>query len=240
MEAARELTASYEGFMLTPRPGPGVCPTCFDLIERHERCYGCKHHPNALTRMVPISYSVAHERLHRALAGYKRLDGATARCCAIELGAVLWQFLERHEKCLADEAGTPSFELVTTVPSSDPLRDQQHPLRWIVGEMLVPTRGRFARLLRRSATEVAPRAFSPEKYLAERSLDGESILLIDDTWTTGANAQSAAASLRAAGARAVAAIVIGRHLNRDWGRNDDRLRALPPFDWDVCALCAPG
>ena len=73
---------------------------------------------------------------------------------------------------------------------------------------------------------------------------GRAVLLIDDTWTTGANAQSAAAALKAAGARRVAALVIGRYVNREWGHNDRRLRRLPqPFDWGRCALCdghAPG
>ena len=64
------------------------------------------------------------------------------------------------------------------------------------------------------------------------------MLLIDDTWTTGANAQSAAAALKDAGAGTVAAVVIGRHLNRDWHENDLRLRALgESFDWEHCALC---
>ena len=63
------------------------------------------------------------------------------------------------------------------------------------------------------------------------------MLLIDDTWTTGANAQSAAAALKSAGASKIAALVIGRHLHRDWSENDRRLKALrSPFDWDACAL----
>src|SRR5438309_1802020 len=72
-----------------------------------------------------------------------------------------------------------------------------------------------------------------------RPFDGEAVLLVDDTWTTGANLQSAAAALKVAGAGPVAAIVIGRHLNREWGNNDQRIRALErPFEWQKCALCA--
>jgi orotate phosphoribosyltransferase len=62
------------------------------------------------------------------------------------------------------------------------------------------------------------------------------VLLIDDTWTTGSGAQSAAAALRQAGAGPVAAVVIGRHVKRDWRENERRLRALAqPFDWSSCA-----
>ena len=42
-----------------------------------------------------------------------------------------------------------------------------------------------------------------------------------------------------AGAGPVAAVVIGRHINREWHENDRRLRAIGrPFDWGRCALCA--
>jgi predicted phosphoribosyltransferase len=102
-----------------------------------------------------------------------------------------------------------------------------------------PTRERYERLLRRSGLEVAPRTFNIGKFGSVRPLDGEPVLLIDDTWTTGASAQSAAAALAHAGAGPVAAVVIGRHINREWHENDKRLRAIPrPFDWERCALCA--
>jgi adenine/guanine phosphoribosyltransferase-like PRPP-binding protein len=75
--------------------------------------------------------------------------------------------------------------------------------------------------------------------VATRRLDDEPVLLVDDTWTTGSNAQSAAAALKRAGAGPVAALVIGRHLNRGYRDNDRRLRAIPtPFDWSACAICA--
>lgn len=63
----------------------------------------------------------------------------------------------------------------------------------------------------------------------------ENVLLIDDTWTTGANAQSAALALKAAGAGKVGVVVIGRHIREDYGDNAKRLKALPRFSWERCA-----
>ena len=124
------------------------------------------------------------------------------------------------------------------MPSGDRQRDEHHPLRRIVGELVGPTRARHERLLVRSATEIQPRAFSDQKFEPTRELSGEAVLLVDDTWTTGASAQSAAAALKLAGAGTVAAVVIGRHVNREWHENDRRLRELAqPFDWNRCALC---
>jgi hypothetical protein len=51
---------------------------------------------------------------------------------------------------------------------------------------------------------------------------------LDDTWTTGASAQSAAAALRLAGAQSVAVIVLGRHLPPAPG--------LPAFETGRCAV----
>ena len=82
-----------------------------------------------------------------------------------------------------------------------------------------------------SASPLCPRS--------RRLPTGQAVLLIDDTWTTGASAQGAAAALKAAGVRPVAAVVIGRHLNGEWHENDCRLRGIAqPFDRADCALCA--
>ena len=239
MAPVAELTARYEPVMLAPRRGAGVCADCLNLTRGFERCFACSSVSPQLDAIMPISYSVAREQLHQALAGYKRLEGAHARRLTCDLAAILWRFLAGHEHCVARAAGAASFDVVCTVPSTDRDRDERHPLRLIVGALVAPTRARHERLLRRSTTEVAPRTFDPRLYEPVRQLRGERVLLIDDTWTTGVNAHSAAAALRDAGASVVAAVVIGRHLNREWHQNDLRLRQIPrPFDWSHCAICA--
>jgi predicted phosphoribosyltransferase len=239
MATVRELSAPYENFLLGPQRGPGVCTRCFNLTDGYQHCYACTRQDVVLDAVAPISYSVAHEQLHHALAAYKRCTGPAARRLAVQLAAVLWRYLDAHEQCLAQTAGVPAFPVVTTVPSGAVARDGEHPLRWMVGEAIGVTRGRYAPLLRRSSCEVVPRSFSSDRYVAETTLAGEPVLLIDDTWTSGASAQSAAAALKAAGASIVAAVVIGRHVNREWHENDRRLRALAPFDWRRCVLCGP-
>jgi hypothetical protein len=240
MASVEELSEPYAEFMLAPRRGPGVCELCLDFTQGDRRCRSCSQTESSPSAFVAISYSVGGEQLHHALLGYKRLRGAEARDLERELGAVLWRFLSRHEACLANAAGVDAFEIVTTVPSGDRDRDLDHPMRGVVGDLVGPTHDRYKLLLTRSVAEAPPRTVEPEKFKSLRPLDGESVLLIDDTWTTGASARSATAALREAGAGAVAAVVIGRHVNREWGENDRRLRALDkePFDWGRCALCA--
>ena len=239
MPSVHELSALYENVMLGPRRGPDVCATCFNFTAGYVRCYACAHGRLVLDAMAPISYSVAREQLHHALASYKRLDGEVARRLGAILAAILWRFLAEHERCLATAAGIDRFDLVTTVPSGNPRKDETHPMCHIVGELVEPTRDRYQRLLRRTDTDVPDRTFSGSKFHATQPCHGQAVLLIDDTWTTGASAQSAAAALKAAGAGPTAAVVIGRHLNREWHQNDRRLRGIAqPFEWAECALCA--
>jgi predicted amidophosphoribosyltransferase len=238
MPSVTELTALYTNFMLGPRPGPETCAQCFNFTRGFDSCYACDHNEAWLAAVAPISYSVALEQLHHALRSYKRIGGAAGRRLTLELASVLWRFLDSHEHCVARAANTDRFALVTTVPCGDPSRDQTSPLRAMVGEIVGRTHRRYERLLRTAQASLEPHAFDLDKFIATRPLDGEPVLLIDDTWTTGASAQSAAAVLRRAGAGPVAAVAIGRHLNREWHENDRRLRGIGrPFDWERCALC---
>lgn len=237
MTSVEELSAPYASFMLGPRPGPEVCSRCFDLIGGTAGCYPCAHYGGWVDAASPISYSVAGGQLHRALRNYKRLAGPAAESCIVGLAAVVSRHLALHERCLARAAGVGGFEVVTIVPSSGSARGERHPLDQLVGERVGPVRGRYERLLRRTGAAATPHHFNIHKYEAVREVADRSVLLIDDTWTTGANVQSAAVVLKGAGARRVAALVIGRYVNRGWGDNDHHLQGMPAFDWDACAWC---
>jgi len=226
--------------LLSPRRGPGVCRRCLNLTGADGLCRACGANQHHLAAVAPISYSVGGEWLHHLIVSYKRdadpsvpdAVAAVARLCA--------EFVCAHELCVAAASGVSGFQVVTTVPSGEPLRDLHHPLRRIVGELVAPTRDRYERLLVRSETPAIPRVFDPGRYSATRQLDGEAVLLVDDMWTSGASAESAAAALLAAGAGTVAAIVVARHLNRGWRENDLSLRRLAraSFDPSRCAICA--
>jgi predicted amidophosphoribosyltransferase len=229
---------AYERVMLTPQAGFGVCRDCFNLTAGWDRCFACTQLVPSLDAIVPISYSVAREKLNAALAGYKRERGRWAQALRADLAVILERFLELHEGCVALAAGVDRFDLVTTVPSGDRGRDAAHPLRSIVGEMVDRTQNRYQRLLHRSEVGCSHRRFDRRRFISDCRLEGERVLLVDDTWTTGASAHSAAAALREAGASTVAAIVVGRHVNRSWHENDVRLQKLRPFDWCSCVVCS--
>jgi len=227
--------------LLAPRPGPGLCRDCYTPVpDGDESCRACREHEHHLAAFAPIAYSVAHESLHREIAAYKRDADPSVDVAVRHLTLLLDRFLRAHERCLAAAAGVDGFELVCTVPSGSRRRaGVAHPLEHIVGERLAPCAGRYRPLLRRSSLPVTPRRFDARRFVAIGPLAGESVLLIDDMWTTGASAQSAAAALHLAGAGTVAAVVIGRHVNRGWARNDEWLRQrAQPLDFRSCVYCA--
>lgn len=224
--------------------GPGVCRVCWGFIDPdYETCYKCGHQPDCLDAVVPITYSEHLGQMHLALRNYK--DGDTAgirRHDTIRLAAILWRFLRDHELCVAQAAGVTSFDLVTIVLSSKPERDKHSAFAELTG-WAEPIRSRLQRALEPTG-EVDGREFNSNRYRSTTSVSGKTVLLLDDTWTTGGHAQSAAHALTTAGAQKVALVVIGRHVRRDYepvhgsGENcGDILDAFPEdFDWATCAV----
>src|SRR6266704_4349101 len=85
-------------------------------------------------------------------------------------------------------------------------------------------------------------AASDHAFEVTTRLDGRRVLLVDDTFTSGAELQSAASALKLAGASIPAAVVIGRFIRPGfneaahslWQRASDR-----EFTFERCCLCDP-
>ncbi|MGE5283247.1 MAG: hypothetical protein ACM3N0_13185, partial [Chloroflexota bacterium] len=212
---------------------------CLIFVDRY------RHQPDCLDAMVPITYSEHLGQMHLALRNYKDANStAIRRHDSIRLAAILWRFLRDHESCVAHAVDTDGFDLVTIVPSSKPERDKHSPFAELTG-WIEPIKERLQRTLEPTG-EVEGREFDSNRYRAIADLADKSVLLLDDTWTAGGHAQSAAHALTAAGAQKVALVVIGRHVRRDYepvqGSGEscgDILDALPEsFDWTICAVHA--
>lgn len=241
-----EASEAYERAMRNIAPaGPNICPVCRTFIDpsKGQRCYPCAFQPDNLNAVVPITYSEKLGQIHTALRNYK--DGKSSvvrRQAAIRLAAILWRFLREHEVCAARAAKIDGFDIVTIVPSSSPQRDEHSPFRELTG-WIEPTKSRMERLLEPTG-KAKEREFSADGFKPSRKLSGESVLLLDDTWTTGSSARSASHALREAGASTVTLVVIGRHVRPEYepveGSGDtckNFLEALPEdFDWSTCAV----
>lgn len=209
----------------------GLCAACrIPVPARSARCYLCGLHAETLPGLladvvVPICYAVKGSEHARNLWLYKSgRPGAEAARAAIR--ALLVVFLRDHGRCVWRSAGMTMPTHLAVVPSGR-ARRCPHPLQSLAGPYLAL---RPAALYLRLLDEPGIRELDAGRFAAAAA-DGADVLLLDDTWTTGASAQSACAALRLAGARSVAVVVLGRHISAA-----ARVPAAMPFRPGLCVV----
>ena len=143
---------------------------------------------------------------------------------SMRLAALVAVFLQNHSRCVGD------FDSVVSVPSLTrtaveaivhrlpSLRDQYRPALEVAG----------------LGSKSDLRA---ERFRLTRHVEGERVLVLDDTFTRGPTIFSAVAALREAGALIVGPLVLGRHVRPDWGPSRDLLSWLQERSWDDARCC---
>jgi hypothetical protein len=123
---------------------------------------------------------------------------------------------------------------VAVVPSGRG-RPGTHPLRTLVQPYLALP---WADLAVCAREPVQARDLDPGRFRVAARLTGTSVLLLDDTWTSGSSAQSAAIALKRAGASRVAVVTLGRHVNPRERTAGSLAAALAgrSFRPDLCAV----
>ena len=194
---------------------------CYQCDLAHARCAGL-----LADVVAPIAYAVKGGRLAGDLWRYK--SGAAGATEAGErLAAMLARFLREHSGQVWRAAGMIADPGLAAVVPSGQGRPGAHPLAGIVASCVdVPI----------VPLSSAPGAAARARGLADGvaagwltvggAVAGTDVLLVDDTWVSGASGQSAAAALKAAGARRVALVVIGRHVDPADSRSAEFLRTL--------------
>ena len=194
---------------------------CYQCDLAHARCGGL-----LADVVAPVAYAVKGGRLAGDLWRYKSGSAGAAEAGA-RLAAMLARFLREHSDQVWRAAGMAAGpELAAIVPSGQG-RPGPHPLLGIVASCVdVPI----------VPLSTAPSAAARARGLADGvaagwptiggAVAGADVLLVDDTWVSGASAQSAAAALKAAGARRVALVVVGRHVDPADPRSAEFLRTL--------------
>ncbi len=201
-----------------------VC--CGPALAGRRVCFACRWvsdrlgHP--LAPVFPVRLCPLPSPLYAVLMGYKESPVAEARHRFAPMVRQLFDdFLVGHAPCIAAAAGGP-VELALPVPST--ARPAGAPLEGLDGlARTVSTRLPAARwspgVLTRTRVPVGHMrpdagAFEVSEGVKE-AVDGHCAVLLDDTYVSGARAQSAAAALRGVGARGVAIVTLGRVLRPD-------------------------
>ena len=216
--------------------GPAVCVLCRGPVRPgFLRCYQCARHDLAAQGLladavVPISYAVKGTAFAASLWSYKSWPAPSVAAQA-SLLALLLAFLHDHGACVWRHAGMPAPGRLAVVPTGCG-RPGPHPLLALTAPYL---RLPVTRLVIRPGEQ--GRDPNVNRFYAERSRPGACVLLLEDTWVSGASAQSAAAALKRAGARHVAVVVLGRHIDPADQLGGPLAARLAPAPYDA-AKCA--
>ena len=211
-------------------PQVGVCGLCrTGVAPDFTRCHSC-HEAASLDPpgILPITLSVGGGLIHQHLWQYKNHDREEVReRTGTLLAALTAVFLNHHAECIGE------WDYCTTVPS----------VRRIAMEPIVRRvqrlRDNYKPVLRARDGDGA-RVLNPEQFDVTDVEAGDRVLLLDDTFTTGAKMFSAVAAIRSRGGVVVGPVVIGRHIQRQWPPSRQLLEWLEQRTWSVdrCARCA--
>lgn len=161
--------------------------------------------------VIPLCYGIKGSQSGYLMHSYKDLE-APARHNQTLLSMVLLAALDGHGDCIKRRLGN-DFDAWAIVPSVRTDRVGEHPLHVVAKRagIVLPEVHLAAHALLPVSGE---RATSPERFAVRPGGDApiRHILLIEDTWTSGGNAQSAALTLRRAGAATVTIVALARWL----------------------------
>jgi hypothetical protein len=209
-----------------PFDADDVCPMCRSWRHaRFDKCSNCLEVEALLgapcRRVVPITLYSKPSMLRDWLTLYKdEADGRHAEYRAY-LATIVDRFLLDNLATLIDVIGT--YDVVTFVSSSH--RTGEHPLKGLINSCSRKFGQPVVSLLSRGKGEVGHRVMSDDAYLVTEDVSGRRILLVDDVYTTGSRAQSAASALQMAGATVVGILVIARRINPEFNSTANALWA---------------
>jgi hypothetical protein len=220
-----------------------TCQTCATPVPAGKAlCDPCGRHAGQSDQLADrvglLIYGVQYDsQAYRLLSGYKSRSPGPAHTHVIS--GLLALGLRGHTECAHRLAGADQTGWAV-VPSTSG-RMAFHDL---VARLAVPGAIEVAI----SHVPGAPgRALNPSRWSVDTtSALPDHVILLDDSWVTGANAQSIAVALKRAGVRAVSTLVLGRVLNPSWGDTSRYLatNAPIPFNWTRCpwthAACPAG
>lgn len=198
--------------------------------------------PISLTRVdVPTEASTPFrggQQLHYVLRQYKEdRDPDVRRRFSMQLAALVARFLRSHDQHIIAAAGGRTWNAVTTVPSSK-ARVGRHPLVDVL-DMVKALRTSYVDVLTPGPVPTGHRSANQHGFKASTIARGRSLLLVDDTYTTGGRLQSAASALDLAGAEVVAALVIGRVMTPEFSPAAKQLwekASATSFAFNRCCL----
>lgn len=223
-----------------------TCSVCCGTLLLHTgspACAKCSSHRGAADLLGSMIYGGDGLKTGDLLYGYKNPNHPQHEKFTLRISALVGIGLLGHRSCADALVGTPSYQWAT-VPSLKHI-GQPHPFRTILNQWMGPQGNEVAVSASRLALnasyrqrrEVNPNLFSIDSPVAA----GGHVVVVDDTWVSGAHSQSVALALKHAGAAKVSILTIGRWLEM----NDTRTHSIytqqidpRPYNPELCPWTA--
>jgi hypothetical protein len=233
-EISRLLTSTAGSYLHNIIREPGrTCLVCTAPVDRYSNCWRCSQSaslPGLADVVAPLTYAVAGSQSAAMLRHYKDDLNVGVRFQHLRIiNWLLYVGIALHQVCIEAVAGQPITSRLA-VPS---LRGRigLHPFLALTQDM--------------GATDRSPQLIAAPQATEDRlindqqfqltppaDLTGQHVLILDDTWTTGSRAQSAALTLRRAGAQRISVLVVGRWLDPDYAGNALFVQTMCRPDYD--------
>lgn len=229
---------TYEDTTFVPDPSGFMTPQT--ELRRWPKCYPCGHF-DGLDGILPISYSLDN-RLESAI--WRAKNDTAYRWLNVPLASILHTFLSHHLECIENKWGP--VDVITVVPSHATARGGWDHMKHLISRVRTwPGNGVWELdLLEKVGLSNAdtrrnrPRADLFQLIPDKGAIEGQRVLLLDDTYTTGGTLRSAGLAVKSAGGQPIA-VTIGRQVRNDrHGAHivADALGRDPSFDPRRCAL----
>lgn len=216
-----ELTDSVADGLVPMAPDAAdVCPLCrAGKGPRQAMCDSCRKTTqqveSPIQTVIPVSYYVKPDDgeesgpFRDAMHGYKESPDPAERAAFGEIvGGILARYLFEHGDALIEVFG--EWDEIVVVPSTKSPPPSR--LARILGAEFSNVVSPPAELLTNGPGEMGFVRASKAGFQTTADVSGARILLIDDTFTTGARMQSAAHALHAGGADVVVGMTVARKI----------------------------
>ncbi len=211
------LIAEVGGYLRNVAREPRVtCAVCATPIKpAFDRCLRCwrdqqEFGDDLADLVVPVCYGIRGRQSGYLMHSYKDLE-APVRHNQTLLSVLLLVALDLHGECIERRLGH-GVDVWAFVPSVRTDRTGEHPLRVVAKRAAVALPE--IELLTGKRADPEQRVTSADRFAlaANSHVRDRHVLLIEDTWTSGGNAQSAALTLRRAEAASVTIVALARWL----------------------------
>lgn len=211
------LVAEVGGYLCNVVREPRVtCAVCVTPIKPScDLCLRCwrdqqEFDADLADLVVCVCYGIRGRQSGYLMHSYKDLEAPVRRHQTL-LSVLLLAALDLHGGCIERRLGH-DIDAWAFVPSVRTDRTGEHPLHMVAKRagLAIPE----IELLTGGRMDPQQRATSADRFVLAANSDGRGchVLLIEDTWTSGGNAQSAALTLRRSGAASVTIVALARWL----------------------------